>query len=148
MEEWIVEKEDIATGDPGEDDHDTERIVGEWFQNRNLFHARDDIPGEDFRGAIIIELLFRECVHLFPGHVPNIREIDGIDGDETNHEDGDIFLRIGESEFQSLSFRNIDGGTESIENGHDAEYRENEYGRELHDFCETEDDASDDEVPR
>lgn len=103
LKEWVVKEEDIATGDPGEDDHDTERVVSKRLEDRNLFHVRDDIPREHFRRTIIIEFLFGERIHLLARHIPDIREIDHIDRDETNDENGDEFSYKGIGESQALS---------------------------------------------
>jgi hypothetical protein len=101
--ERIVEEKDIAAGDPGEDDHDAEGVVGERFQYGDPLHVGDDIAREDFGRPVIIELLEGEGVHLLAGHIPDIREIDSIDRDEADEENRDIFLGIGGGEFQGLS---------------------------------------------
>ncbi len=82
MEEGVVEKEDIASGNTGEYHHDTERIVCEWLEYRDFLHAGDGVSREYLGGTIIVEFLFREGIHLFARHVPDIREIDGIHRDE------------------------------------------------------------------
>lgn len=148
MEEWIVEKEDIATGNPGEDDHDSECVVGKGLEDGDLLHVRDDISGEYFRWTVVIEFLFGEGIHLLPGHVPDIREVYCVDRDEADEEYVDILPHICEREFPLFDPGEFDRGTESVENGHDAEYREDEYGGELYGLCETEDNAGDDEVLR
>lgn len=103
VKERIVEEKDIAAGDPGEDDHDAEGVVGERFQYGDPLHVGDDIAREDFGRPVIIELLEGEGVHLLAGHIPDIREIDSIDRDEADEENRDIFLGIGGGEFQGLS---------------------------------------------
>lgn len=148
IEKGIPEEEDIATGDSREDDHDAERVVSERLQHWYLFHVGDDVPCEDFRWAIVIEFLKGESIHLFTRHIPDIREIDGIDRDEAEYEDGDIFLRIGEGEFQGFSFRNAYGRSEPVADRHDPEYREDENGGKFHGLCEPENDTGDDQVSR
>ena len=122
--------------------------MSEWFQYGDLFHVRDDISREDFCWTIVIEFLFGERVHLLTWHIPDIRQVDGIHGYETDEEHVDVFSRVGEGEFEAVFPRKFDGGAEPIQNGHDAENRKDKYGRKFHGLRETEDDAGDDEIFR
>lgn len=148
MEERIVEEEDIPAGHPGEYDHHAERIVGERLEYGDFLHLGDRISGEDFRRAIIIEFLESERAHLPAWHIPDIREIDRIYGDETDHDEIQVLSRIGEGELEPFQPGAFYGCSESVADCHDAEYRQDEYGGEFDGLGESEDDAGDDEIFR